>query len=213
MPRILLNQKLEPTIHARRLFLEHSVFVCSAEEVVQLPEHTLPEIAFLGRSNVGKSSLINALTGRKKLAYVSKTPGKTTTLNLFDIGGRLRVMDLPGYGFARRSKRQRSAWQKLVQTYLYSRTCLRRVCLLVDARHDLKSSDIETFVRLEQNAVPFLVVATKCDKLTATEKILRAQLIEQHLSGYTAAFSQCLMVSCVTGENIDRLCLTLQHFI
>ena len=125
----------------RKLFAQPCDFVTGVADLAQLPPMRLPEVAFSGRSNVGKSSLINALTGRRQLARISQTPGRTQQINLFDLGGRLTLVDLPGYGYAQAPKPTVEAWQRLVRAYLRGRASLRRTCVLVDARHGLKDND------------------------------------------------------------------------
>src|SRR5271165_2668097 len=125
----------------RRLFAREVRFIAGAAEPAALPPEGLPEIAFAGRSNVGKSSLVNALTGRRMLARTSNTPGRTRQLNFFNLGGELMLVDLPGYGYAEASRAAVGRWTGLVRRYLRSRAALRRVCLLIDARHGLKDVD------------------------------------------------------------------------
>jgi GTP-binding protein len=126
----------------RQLFAQPCDFIAGVADLAQLPPAALPEVAFAGRSNVGKSSLINALTGRNQLARISRTPGRTQQINMFDLGGRLMLVDLPGYGFAQAPKPQVEAWQRLIRSYLRGRAGLLRTCLLVDARHGLKPVDL-----------------------------------------------------------------------
>ena len=153
----------------RLLFAQHCSFVAGVVQVGGLPPDALPEVAFAGRSNVGKSSLINALTNRRALARISNTPGRTQQVNFFDLGGRLHLVDLPGYGYARASKDKVRRWNTLVRDYLRGRACLRRVCLLIDARHGLKPGDREIMELLDGSAVAYQIVLTKADKLHENE--------------------------------------------
>ena len=145
----------------RLLFAKACDFVAGADKLEVVPDATLPEIAFAGRSNVGKSSLINALTGRKTLARTSNTPGRTQQINFFRLGDRLTLVDLPGYGYARAAKTRIAAWTRLVNGYLKGRPGLRRVCLLIDARHGPKDVDREIMTMLDKAAVVYQVVLTK----------------------------------------------------
>ena len=152
----------------RKLFAGDCTFLLGAAALSQVPESGLPEIAFAGRSNVGKSSLVNALTGRKTLARISDTPGRTQQLNFFDIGQRFILADLPGYGYARAPKRDVDAWTDLVKAYLMGRPQLRRVCMLVDSRHGLKTNDLEVMKDLDEAAVSYQIIMTKADKVKET---------------------------------------------
>ncbi|MEO1090325.1 MAG: ribosome biogenesis GTP-binding protein YihA/YsxC [Pseudomonadota bacterium] len=145
------------------LFAQPCSFLRGARSRGDLPPFTLPEVAFAGRSNVGKSSLINALTRRGNLARTSNTPGRTQEVNFFDLGGQLILVDLPGYGFAQAPKATVEAWQTLIRQYLRGRPTLRLACVLVDARHGLKPPDHDVMALLGKAAVPFLVVLTKSD--------------------------------------------------
>jgi len=149
----------------RLLFAGDMTFVLGAKEMSQIPTGNIPEIAFAGRSNVGKSSLLNALTGRKQLARTSNTPGRTREVNFFNAGGRLMLADLPGYGYARVSKSEVNAWTRLIEDYLRGRVQLRRCCLLIDARHGLKDSDRTAMKMMDQAAQNYQIVLTKCDKV------------------------------------------------
>lgn len=160
-----VSKRLE---HARLLFTQDCKFLRPVKAFEDLPPTKLPEIAFAGRSNVGKSSLLNALTNRKTLARVSNTPGRTRDINLFDLGGRLTLADLPGYGFAKVSKAMSADWRRLIEAYLRGRPQLRRVCLLIDARHGANENDKLMMRLLNEAAASFLVVLTKTDKLNAT---------------------------------------------
>ncbi len=147
-----------------KLFLGPCDFVLGAAALNQIPDDRLPEVAFIGRSNVGKSSLINALTNRKGLARTSNTPGRTRQLNFFNLGDQLMLVDLPGYGYAKASKSEVAEWNELIRDYLRGRAPLRRVCVLIDSRHGLKPNDIELMEMLDEAAVPYQLVLTKSDK-------------------------------------------------
>src|SRR5271168_3332823 len=150
---------------ARRLFAGECEFVAGAATPDSLPFSRLPEVAFAGRSNVGKSSLINALTGRAGLARVSQTPGRTQELIFFDLDGKARLVDMPGYGYAAVAKAKSAAWGELARDYLRGRPSLLRVFLLVDGRHGLKESDHATMRALDSAAVSYAVVLTKGDEV------------------------------------------------
>lgn len=190
---------------ARKLFAQECRFVTGAASLDGLPADGLPEVAFAGRSNVGKSSLINALTGRKTLARTSNTPGRTRQLNFFELGGRLMIVDLPGYGYAKASKAEARAWTRLTRDYLRGRAGLRRLCLLIDARHGLKPSDSELMAMLAETAVPYRVILTKADKPKAVELAARRAEIEQALRSHAAAMPEVLATSARTGSGIAEL--------
>jgi len=160
----------------RRLFAQNCAFVSSLARVRDLPPGALPEVAFAGRSNVGKSSLINALTNRKTLARTSNTPGRTQQVNFFNLGNRMHLVDLPGYGYAKASKHKIQSWNALTRAYLRGRSNLRRVCLLIDSRRGLKPNDEEIMAVLDEAAVSYQIVLTKIDKLH--EDRLKACLTE-----------------------------------
>ncbi|MBF0248861.1 MAG: YihA family ribosome biogenesis GTP-binding protein [Alphaproteobacteria bacterium] len=162
----------------RKLFAGACTFLLGAAGLAQIPAAGLPEIAFAGRSNVGKSSLVNALTGRKALARTSHTPGRTQQINFFDLGGRLMMTDLPGYGYAEAPKDQVARWTRLIKAYLKGRAELRRVMVLVDSRHGLKDVDREILKMLDEAAVSYQVVLTKVDKIKAQQ--LERLLEETH---------------------------------
>ena len=170
-----------------------------------LPETTLPEIAFAGRSNVGKSSVINALTGQTALARTSNTPGRTREINFFEFADRLMLVDLPGYGYAKAPKGVVKAWTNLAEQYLKGRQSLRRTCLLIDARRGFMASDAAVMAALDEAAVSYLVVLTKADKLKtgALEKLLRE--FETTLKAHTAAYPRALATSARTGQGIAEL--------
>jgi GTP-binding protein len=189
----------------RLLFAQSCDFIISATNMDQLPSPDLPEIAFAGRSNVGKSSLINALTGRNTLARTSNTPGRTRLLNFFDLGHRLVLTDLPGYGFARAPKTEIAEWTNLIEDYLRGRAILRRVCLLIDARHGAKASDRQAMDLLDQSAVPYQIVLTKCDKVKKDPLQARIDAITGELAKHTAAHPDIITTSSRKGDGIAEL--------
>ena len=189
----------------RHLFAQRCEFVTGAARLDQLPPPNLPELAFAGRSNVGKSSLINALTGRKSLARTSNTPVRTQQINFFDLGARLMLVDLPGYGYARASKASIAEWTELIHLYLKGRANLRRLCVLVDGRHGLKNSDRTLMRELDQAAVVYQIVLTKTDKVKAdAQQALHAD-IENELKNHPAAMPQVHLTSAQKGTGIEQL--------
>ena len=190
---------------ARISFARPAVFLLGCAAVAQLPPPDLPEVAFAGRSNVGKSSLLNALTGRRDLARVSSEPGRTREVNLFLVDGRLRLADLPGYGFARVAKREAKTFQNLGRAYLRARPNLKRVYLLIDGRHGLKASDDEALDALDGAAVSYQVVLTKTDKLKPGEAERQAAATLARISKRPAAFPRVAVTSSETGTGIPDL--------
>ena len=189
----------------RLLFAKGCEFVTGAAQLGQLPDAALPEVAFAGRSNVGKSSLINALTGRHALARTSNTPGRTQQINFFNLGGRLMLVDLPGYGFAQAPKGLVSQWTQFVDAYLRGRTVLRRACLLIDARHGLKDSDREVMTMLDKAAVTYQVVLTKADKVKADALAEVVAGVAAEAARHVAAHPEILPTSSETGLGIVQL--------
>lgn len=192
---------------AQKLFSGRVDFLLSAPELKFLPEPTVPEIAFCGRSNVGKSSLLNALTGRRSIARASVTPGRTQELNFFEVGmpTAFRLVDMPGYGFAKAPVKVVDRWKALVRTYLRGRQVLARVLVLVDARHGLKEVDREMMKMLDAAAVSYRVVLTKTDKLKASElDVVRAQT-ESEAKKHVAAFPHIHVTSAEKGQGIREL--------
>ncbi len=196
----------------RRLFAGATEFVAGAATVASLPPSAGPEVAFAGRSNVGKSSLINALTGRNSLARVSRTPGRTQQINFFSVGGRLVLADLPGYGFAKAPKHRIAEWSDLILRYLKGRPALRRVLVLVDSRHGLKDSDRALFDMLDEAAVSYQVVLTKIDELKPAEAEARTREIAAELSRHVAAHPDIAATSSRTGAGIAALRAELAGF-
>jgi GTP-binding protein len=189
----------------RILFAQECKFIRPVKIFADLPPMKRAEIAFAGRSNVGKSSLINALTNRKTLARVSNTPGRTREINLFDLGARLTIADLPGYGFARVSKSVSAEWRRLIEAYLRGRPQLRRVCLLIDARHGAQPNDRDMMAMLDGAAASFLLVLTKIDKLKMSEREQAINDAERLAGEYTAAHPDVIATSAETGEGIPEL--------
>ena len=191
---------------ARVLFARPCDFMLGAAKIEQLPETDLPEVAFAGRSNVGKSSLINALTTRKGLARASNEPGRTRELNLFLLDGRVRLVDLPGYGWARADRKTAAKFQNLGRQYLRGRPNLKRVYLLIDARHGLKSVDTEALEALDLSAVSYQIVLTKADKLRPAALIeqVKADTLKA-IAKRPAAFPRVAATSAETGAGIAEL--------
>lgn len=195
----------EALARASRLFAGPCNFVAGAARLDALPPQAAPEIAFAGRSNVGKSSLLNALTGRTRLARISKTPGRTQQINFFDLGGRLMLVDLPGYGYARVAKKTAADWSALTRRYLRGRPGLRRVLVLIDSRRGVKDVDRAIFTLLDEAAVSYQAVLTKVDQAPpgALERVRAAAAAE--LARHGAAHPRIPMTSAVTGAGIPGL--------
>ena len=190
---------------ARILFARPVLFMMGAAKIDQLPSPDLPEVAFAGRSNVGKSSLINALVGRKDLARASAAPGRTREVNFFVLDERIRLVDLPGYGFAKVSRDAAKKFQNLGRSYLRGRPNLKRVYLLVDARHGLKDSDKEALDALDQAAVSYQIVLTKADKLKAGEVVKVTAETLKAVSRRPAAFPRVQPTSAEKGFGMPEL--------
>ena len=171
-----------------------------------------PEVAFLGRSNVGKSSLVNALTGRNTLARTSNTPGRTRQINFFALDGRLMLVDLPGYGYAAASKSAVAAWTRLVQHYLRGRASLRRVCLLIDSRHGIKEPDRPIMQLCDTSGLSYQVVLTKIDKLGLTARSAIAAAVAAELAKHSAAHPEIHLTSAEEGLGIAALRATVAGF-
>lgn len=162
------------------MLVKSAEFICSNTRVDQLPEPNMPEYAFIGRSNVGKSSLINALTGRKGLAKTSQTPGKTRLINHFLINGNWYLVDLPGYGYAKTSRSNRSEWEKFIRRYLTDRENLQCVFVLVDSRLEPQKNDLDFCCWLGEKGIPFMLIFTKADKQSRVKS-------DQHIAGFRKA--------------------------
>ena len=190
---------------ARKLFVGACDFIWGATSAEALPPENLNEVAFVGRSNAGKSSLVNALTGRKSLARVSQTPGATRQINFFNLGGRLMLVDLPGYGFAKRSKTEANAWQEMIFAYLRRRSRLRRVLLLIDSRRGVMDSDEQVMELLDQAAVSYGLVLTKGDELKPAQRAGAVEVAAAKAAGHTAALAEVQLTSSQTGDGIAAL--------
>ncbi|MGH6932141.1 MAG: ribosome biogenesis GTP-binding protein YihA/YsxC [Dongiaceae bacterium] len=189
----------------RRLFARECRFIAGATTTQVMPPADLPEIAFAGRSNVGKSSLINALTGHSTLARVSHTPGRTQQVNFFELGGRLILVDLPGFGFAKAAKRRVRGWTGLIERYLSGRPSLRRVCLLIDARRGAMAVDRGFMARLDEAAVSYQIAVTKVDKLKPSELAARIDGLAAELKQHPAAHPEIIATSAHGGSGIAEL--------
>ena len=196
----------------RRVFARNARFIAGASEPSALPPEQSPEIAFAGRSNVGKSSLVNALTGRRMLARTSNTPGRTRQINFFDLGGRLILVDLPGYGYADAPKAAIRGWTDLVRCYLQTRAALRRVCLLLDARHGIKEVDRPLMRMLDDAGVSYQIVLTKTDKAAAGELSSVLEQITGELATHVAAHPEIHLTSAIYRRGIAELHETLGEF-
>ena len=195
---------------ARVLFAHEARFVMGAAKIEQLPVPDLPEVAFAGRSNVGKSSLINALVGRHGLARASTEPGRTREVNFFVLDERLRLVDLPGYGFAKVSRSTARDFQNLGRAYLRGRVNLRRVYLLIDARHGLKAPDAEALDALDGAAVSYQIVLTKADKLRPASLIAeRIAATAAAIRKRPAAYPEVLATSSSSGAGLPELRLAI----
>lgn len=187
------------------LFARPCDFMKGAVDLAGLPPADLPEVAFWGRSNVGKSSLINALTNRRQLARASGEPGRTRELNFFDLGGQIRLVDLPGYGFAKAPKKTAQVWTRLTEAFLKGRPNLKRVYQLVDARHGLKQIDTLMMDGLDEAAVSYQIVLTKADKLKPGQlEAVRTETL-QILSKRPAAYPEIIATSASKKTGLDDL--------
>ncbi|MFN3658723.1 MAG: ribosome biogenesis GTP-binding protein YihA/YsxC [Pseudolabrys sp.] len=189
----------------RRLFTGEWEFVAAAGSAASLPPMRGVEIAFAGRSNVGKSSLINALTARKALARTSRTPGRTQELIFFRGGEDLTIVDMPGYGYAAAAKQKIAAWTELIHAYLIGRRNLARVYVLIDARHGLKDTDDPTLEALSEAAVSHQIVLTKADAVKPSELAARINEVEAALAKRPAAFPGVILTSAEDGTGIPEL--------
>lgn len=190
--------------------LNEVTFLLSVHSLKQLPAEDLPEIAFAGRSNVGKSSLLNALFNRKSFVKVSSRPGKTQGLNFFLIPDTCNFVDLPGYGYAKVSRQLQSQWGTLITSYLEKRSQLRLVVVIIDLRHEAKQLDRELLLWLKQQGIPSICVYTKADKLSANKKQKMAQVLD---AGHGLRPNERVIFSAVTKQGRDQLITRLEQFL
>jgi GTP-binding protein len=192
---------------ARRLFSGRVEFLLSAPSLNFLPEADYPEVAFAGRSNVGKSSLINAVTGRKAIARASVTPGRTQELNFFEVGEptRFRLVDMPGYGFAKAPVKTVERWRQLVRDFLRGRQPLKRTLVLIDSRHGIKPPDVEMMKMLDQAAVGYRLVLTKADKVKASELAATLARVEAEARRHPAAYPKIHVTSAEKALGVAEL--------
>lgn len=199
------NFTIEEIDEANKLFSRKCSFVLGVAHLEQLPDMDRNEIAFAGRSNVGKSSIINAVTNNRGLAKTSNTPGRTQQLNYFNLDDKIYIVDLPGYGFAKAPLNIVKQWQKLINTYLQGRQNLRRVFVLIDSRHGVKKVDDEIMEMLDKAGVTYQLVLTKTDKINKAELDKVIKSTQKVISEHTAAYSKLIATSSEKGFGIEEL--------
>jgi GTP-binding protein len=187
------------------LFTKKCEFIAGAGSIDSLPPVTAPEIAFIGRSNVGKSSLVNALVGQKALARTSANPGMTKQLNFFALSYHLVLVDMPGYGYAKVSKARKSEWDDLIRSYLLGRTSLKRACLLIDARRGIMEKDDDFMTLLDKSAVNYQIILTKIDALTAKDLGVLLESVKITVGKHVGAHPEVIATSSLRKEGINAL--------
>jgi len=198
---------------ARKLFAGPCEFFWGASKIDNLPPQSLPEIAFVGRSNVGKSSLVNALTGRKTVARVSQTPGRTREINFFNLGKKLILVDLPGYGYAKASKQLAAEWQHLIFAYLSGRASLKRVMLLIDSRRGVMDNDRAVMELLDSSAVSYGLILTKGDELEPSDGEAALTKAATEAARHTAALQEIHLTSSQNGQGLAQLRTSIARLI
>ena len=187
------------------LFRQPCSFVAGAASIASLPDFSLPEVAFIGRSNVGKSTLVNALVGQKALAKTSQNPGHTKQLNFFNLGEQLMLVDMPGYGYAKVSKAQKGEWDHLIKSYLMGRPTLKRACLLIDSRRGIMAHDDAFMTTLDDSALSYQIVLTKLDCLSKTDAINILQSVQNAIKSHAAAHPHIIATSSQDKRGIAEL--------
>jgi GTP-binding protein len=195
----------EKVRYANWLFKQECQFLRGADKLNDLPSFKLPEVGFIGRSNVGKSSLLNQLVNKKGLARTSNTPGRTQQLNFFDLNHQLILVDMPGYGYAKASKVLIENWNHLIQHYLQTRHNLKRIYLLIDSRHGLKPNDQEFMRWLDTLAISYQIILTKADKISLQKASIIFQQTQEQLKNFTAAYPFIIMTSAQDKRGIEQL--------
>lgn len=188
-------------------------FIAGASDAASLPLSGCAEVAFVGRANVGKSSLINAITGKRNLARASSTPGRTRQINLFRIKDKLALVDLPGYGYSKASRTEVAQWMRMVQQYLTNRATLKRVFLLIDARRGIMASDEGAMRALDDIAISYQLILTKADALKKTALDAVMEAVQNAIKSHGAAYPQIIATSCRTGDGIGSLRAALAALI
>jgi GTP-binding protein len=188
-----------------QLFASPCRFIAGVANLESMPEFSLPEVAFIGRSNVGKSSLVNALVGQKALARTSQNPGATRQLNFFELAERIILVDMPGYGFAKVSKMEKAGWDKLIQRYLCGRPTLKRACLLIDSRRGIMPHDDQFMSMLDDAALTYQIVLTKLDTLKPAEVTSILQSVTKAIESHVAAHPQIIGTSSADKRGISDL--------
>jgi GTP-binding protein len=198
---------------SRKLFAGSCQFFAGSTKIENLPQAGLPEVAFAGRSNVGKSSLINSLTDRKTLARTSRTPGRTQQLNFFNLDDRITLVDMPGYGYARASKSRIEEWTALMYDYLKGRANLKRLCILIDARHGIKGSDKILMNELDKAAVVYQIILTKADKASKTTVLEFSKNFDRMRKEHPAGHPDIIATSAREGIGIPELRASLAALV